>query len=53
MIPKRTPMDTPDVAAGSADLPRGKMAGPAKTETPDVPMETDAAESLPPERNLV
>ncbi|CAE7386490.1 der, partial [Symbiodinium necroappetens] len=42
------PMDTSDVAAGSADLPPGKMAGSAKTETPDVPMETDAPESSPP-----
>ncbi|CAE7322218.1 unnamed protein product, partial [Symbiodinium sp. CCMP2456] len=29
----------------SADLPPGKMAGSAKTEAPDVPMETEAPES--------
>ena len=41
------PMDTSDVAAGSANLPHGKTAGSAKTEPTDVPMETEAPESSP------
>ena len=45
--PEDVPMDTSDVAAGSADLPQGKTAGSAKTEPTDVPMETDAPESSP------
>ncbi|CAE7272629.1 hypothetical protein AK812_SmicGene40144 [Symbiodinium microadriaticum] len=44
---KETPMDTSEVATRSADLPQGETAGSAKTETPDVPIETEAPESSP------
>ena len=40
-------MDTSEVATRSADLPQGETAGSAKTETPDVPIETEAPESSP------
>ena len=45
--PENVPMDTSEVAAGSADLPQGETVGPAKTEPTDVPMETEAPESSP------
>ena len=40
-----TPMDTSGVDARTGDLPQGEMPDSAKTEAPDVPMETEAPES--------